>query len=75
MSNSFATSWTVALSGSSGHRFSWERILEWVALSLLFPGDLPEPRIKPTSPSWEGAFFNIEPPGKPVVVDAYYCIF
>ena len=75
MSNSFATSWTVAWSGSSGHGISWERILEWVALSLLFPGDLPEPRIKPTSPSLAGGFFTIEPPGKPIMVDAYYCIF
>ena len=28
-------------------------------------GDLPDPRIKPTSPALEGGFFITEPPGKP----------
>ena len=75
MSNSFATSWTIAQSGSSGHGISWGRILEGVALSSLFPGGLPEPRIEPTSPSLAGGFFTVEPPGEPIMVEAYYCIF
>ena len=66
---------TVAQSGSSGHGISWERIPEGVALSLLFQGDLPEPRIEPTSPSLADGFFIIEPPWEPIMVDAYYCIF
>ena len=32
-----------------------------------FPGDLPDPGIKPKSPSLAGKFFTTEPPGKPVL--------
>ena len=54
------------LPGSSVHGISWARILEWVP--FLTPGDLPDPGIKPaspTSPALAGRFFNTEPPGKP----------
>ena len=40
----------------------------WSRLSLPSPGDLPDPRIKPTSfetPSLAGRFFNTTPPGRP----------
>ena len=35
------------------------RILEW------FPGDLPDPGIRPVSSELVGRFFTAEPPGKP----------
>ena len=37
--------------GSSVHRVLWARILEWVAIS--YPGDLPNPGIKPRPPAWQ----------------------
>ena len=38
--------------GSSVHEISQARILEWIAIS--FPGDLPNPGIKPASPALAG---------------------
>ena len=49
--------------GSSVHRISQARILEWVAIS--FSGDLPDLGIKPMSSALAGRFFTIEPSGKP----------
>ena len=52
--------------GSSVHGLSQARILEWVAVSS--SGDLPNPRMKPTSsssPALAGGFFTPEPLGKP----------
>ena len=40
------------------------RILEWVAIS--FPGDIPDPGIKPRSPALQADPLPVEPPGKPV---------
>ena len=40
----------------------------WSGLPFPPPGDLPNPRIEPTSPSWQVDFFfflTTEPPGKP----------
>jgi len=37
----------------------------WSRLPFPFPGDLPDPRIKPASPTLAGRFFTTEPPGKP----------
>ena len=37
----------------------------WSGLPFPSPGDLPDPGIKPESPSLAGRFFTIEPPGKP----------
>ena len=39
------------------------RILEWVAIPS--PGDLPDPGIKPGSPTLQAASLPSEPPGKP----------
>ena len=40
-------------------------------LSLLpDPGDLSDPRIKPTPPALAGGFFITEPPGKPAAAAA-----
>ena len=37
----------------------------WSGLPFPSLGDLPDPRIEPTSPALAGGFFTIEPPGKP----------
>ena len=50
--------------GSSVHRTSQERILEWVAISS--PGDLPYPGIEPVSPILAGQWFTTEPQEKPL---------
>ena len=36
----------------------------WSGLPFPFPGDLPDPGIKPTSPALAGEFITTEPPGK-----------
>ena len=56
-----------SLPGSSVHGIFQERVREWVAIS--FPGDIPDPWIKPVSPespALPGQFFTTEPPGKPL---------
>ena len=43
----------------------------WTGLPFLLPRDLPDPRIKPSSPKapeLAGGFFTAEPPGKPGTV-------
>ena len=49
----------------SAHGISQSRILEWVVISST--GDLPDPRIEPTSPALAGRFFSTKLPGKPHV--------
>ena len=49
--------------GSSVHRILQARILEWVA--ILFPGDLPNPGIKPRSPLVQGDSLPSESSAKP----------
>ena len=52
--------------GSSVHGIFQARLLEWIAFP--FPGDLPDPGIKPGSPALQEDFFFFspsEPPGKP----------
>ena len=39
----------------------------WSGLPFPPPGDLPDPGIKPTSPTLAGGFFTTEPPGKPLI--------
>ena len=38
----------------------------WSGLPFPLPGDLPNPRIQPSSPALTAGFFTTEPPGKPV---------
>ena len=41
------------------------------------PGDLPDPGIKPVSPTLAGRFFTTEPPGNPILlhyVPYYFCL-
>ena len=63
VSGSFITLWTVACQDSSVHGISQARILEWLAISLAFPGDLSNPGIKPASPALQ---VDCLPPGKPI---------
>ena len=51
------------LPGSSVHGILRARILKWVAIP--FSGDLPNPRIEPRSPTFQGDSLPSEPPGKP----------
>ena len=62
MSDSFTTPWTVALQAPLSMGFSRQKY--WSGLSFPSPGDLPEPGIKPASPSLAGRFFATEPPGE-----------
>ena len=52
-----------SLPGSSVHGILQARILEWVAIPS--PGDLPNPGIKPGSPTLKADSLLSEPPGKP----------
>ena len=61
MSDSFETPWA-CVPGSSVHGISQARILERVAIS--FPGDLPNPGIKPVTLALGGGFFPSETPGE-----------
>ena len=52
-----------SLPGSFAHGILQARILEWVAIP--FSRDLPNPRIKPESPTPQADSLPSEPPGKP----------
>ena len=57
---------TKFLPGSSVHRISQARILEWVAIS--FSRDLPDPGIQsasPVSPAWQADSLSADPLGIP----------
>ena len=60
----FETPWTVACQASLSMEFSKQEY--WSRLSYPVPGDLPDPRIEPMSPTLAGGFFTTEPPGKPL---------
>ena len=59
----FATPWTVALQATLSMGFPRQE--HWSGLPFASPGDLPDPGIKPTSPSLAGRFFTTEPQRKP----------
>ena len=63
MSNSFVTPWTVAHQASLFMEFPRQEYRS--RLPIPSPGDLPNPGIKPASPSLAGRLFFTEPPGKP----------
>ena len=63
VSDSFATSWTVACQASLSMGFSRQEY--WSGLTFPSPRDLPDPGIEPASPALAGGFFTSEPPGKP----------
>ena len=49
-----------SLSGSSVHGIFQARVLEWIA--ICFSGDLPDPEIKPGSPTLQADALLSEPP-------------
>ena len=61
-----------SISGSSVHRFLQVRILEWVSFSP--PGDLPNPGVKPGSPTLQADSLPSVPPGKPRKDISYFQI-
>ena len=44
----------------------------WSVLPFPSPEDLPDPEIKPTSPSLQADFFTSEPPGKLIDIHPRY---
>ena len=58
----FATPWTVAHQASPSMGFSRQEY--WSGLTFPSPGDLPDPGIKPESPTLEADAVTSEPPGK-----------
>ena len=64
-----ATPWTVACQAPLSMEFSRQE--HWSGLPFPPPGDLPNPGIEPmshVSPALTCRFFNIAPPGKPMIV-------
>ena len=57
------TPWTLAHQASLSMGISRQEY--WSGLPFPTPGDLPDPGIKPTSPTLAGRFFTTEPAGKP----------
>ena len=60
----FATAWTVARQAPLSIVLSQQEY--WSGLPFPPPGDLPDPGIKPASPTLAGGFFTPEPPRKPI---------
>ena len=56
------TPWSVAHQAPLSMGMLQARILEWAA--FCFPGDLPDPGIKPGSPALQADSLPSEPPGK-----------
>ena len=61
----FATPWTVADQALLSMGFSRQEY--WSRFPFPSPGDLPDPGIKPTSPSLADGFFTTEPPVKVIL--------
>ena len=62
----FATPWTVAYQAPLSMGFSRQEY--WSGLPFPSPGDLPDPGIKPGSPTLEADALISEPPAKPIWV-------
>ena len=58
----FVNPWTIARQAPLSMEYSRQEY--WSGLTIPFPGDLPDPRIEPKSPTLAGGFFTNEPPGK-----------
>ena len=56
------TPWTVACQATLFMEFSKQEY--WSRLLFPAPGDLPDPRIEPVSPTLAGGFFTTVPSGK-----------
>ena len=62
----FETPWSVAYHAPPSMGFSRQEC--WSGLPFLSPGDLPDPGIKPGSPSLQVDALSSEPPGKPTTI-------
>ena len=60
----FATPWTVAHQTPQSMEFSRQDY--WSGLPFPSPADLPNPGIKPGSPTWQADALPSEPPGDPL---------
>ena len=58
----FATPWTVAYQAPPSMGFSRQEC--WSGLPFPSPGDLPDPGIKPVSPTLQADTLPSEPPGR-----------
>ena len=56
--------WSLAIDYQAHLSLGFSRQEYWNGLPFPPPGDLPNPEIKPASPSLAGRFFTTEPPGK-----------
>ena len=63
----FAIPWTVAYQGPLSMGFSRQEY--WSELPFPSPGDLPNPEIKPRSPTLQADALPSEPPGKPPITN------
>ena len=63
----FATPWTVAYQAPPSTGFSRQEY--WSGLPFPSPGDLPNPGIKPGSPTFQADALTSEPPGKQTMVE------
>ena len=63
----FAIPWTVAYQGPLSMGFSRQEY--WSELPFPSPGDLPNPEIKPRSPTLRADALPSEPPGKPPITN------
>jgi len=57
-----ATPWTTALQAPPSTEFSRQEY--WSGLPFPSPGDIPDPGIKPRSPTLQAGSLPSEPPGK-----------
>ena len=69
VSDSPVTPWTVPRQAPLSMGFPRQEY--WSGLPFSSPGYLPDPGIKPASPTLAGRFFTTEPPGKPNLVVAF----
>ena len=66
----FATPWTVAYQAPPSMGFSRQE--GWSGLPFPSPGDLPDPGIKPGSPTLQADALPSEPPGKPAMWETWF---
>ena len=69
----FATPWTVAYQAPPSMGFTRQEC--WSGLPFLSQGDLPDPGIKPRSPTLQADALPSEPPGKPEFKDLFIYLF
>ena len=67
----FAASWTVAYQAPPSMEFSRQEY--WSGLPFPSPEDLPDPRLKPWSPTLQADALPSEPPGEPQFTNTHVC--